>query len=205
MARIGKEEKARIRQSLLDVAGRLFIEQGYENTSTKSIAKEVGIAEGTLFNYFKTKADLFIEVATVEYFDMHFESVANINLTEDVVSIYTEYVLKASNRLVILPKKVILEFFLAILNRLRKNPEHMKKYVEMDFRFIDELETMTKKFIEKGMIKECNTRDLSELIYSTVLFEFFIFLYEKSIKKEVMVDRVRRKMTMILHGYIVER
>lgn len=205
MARISKEEKARIRQSLLDVAGRLFIEQGYENTSTKSIAKEVGIAEGTLFNYFKTKADLFIEVATVEYFDMNFESVVNINLTEDVVSIYTEYVLKASNRLVILPKKVILEFFLAILNRLRKNPEHMKKYVEMDFRFIDELETMTKKFIEKGMIKECNTRDLSELIYSTVLFEFFIFLYEKSIKKEVMVDRVRRKMTMILHGYIVER
>lgn len=205
MARISKEEQARIRQSILEVSGKLFVEQGYEHTSTKSIAKEVGIAEGTLFNYFKTKTDLFIEVATVEYFDIDYDSALELKLKEDVAVIYTEYLLKASNRIVVLPKKVTLEFFLAILHKLRRKPEQIMKYAEMDLRFIDEMESLTKKLIECGMIIDCNARDLSELVYSTVLFELFIYLYEKNMKKEMMIDRVRRKVDMVLHGYIIKR
>ena len=46
------------RRKILDAALELFQEQGLEGTTTKQISRRAGIAEGTLFNYFKTKEDL---------------------------------------------------------------------------------------------------------------------------------------------------
>lgn len=43
---------------ILNAALTLFVEKGIEQTSTAQIAKEAGIATGTLFTYFKTKEDL---------------------------------------------------------------------------------------------------------------------------------------------------
>ncbi|MEJ2251165.1 MAG: TetR/AcrR family transcriptional regulator [Candidatus Lokiarchaeota archaeon] len=45
-------------EEILSEALKLFVENGYHQTRTSDIAKRVGIAKGTLFNYFKTKEDL---------------------------------------------------------------------------------------------------------------------------------------------------
>jgi AcrR family transcriptional regulator len=56
----GKREKnkERTKERILRAALRLFKEKGFERTTTKAISRLSGIAEGTLFNYFKTKEDL---------------------------------------------------------------------------------------------------------------------------------------------------
>jgi AcrR family transcriptional regulator len=56
----GKREKnkERTKERILRAALQLFKEKGLERTTTKEISKRSGIAEGTLFNYFKTKEDL---------------------------------------------------------------------------------------------------------------------------------------------------
>jgi len=56
----GKREKNKeqTKQRILRAALELFKEKGLEGTTTKEISKRAGIAEGTLFNYFKTKEDL---------------------------------------------------------------------------------------------------------------------------------------------------
>ena len=56
----GKREKnkERTKERILKAALQLFKEKGLEGTTTKEISKKSGIAEGTLFNYFKTKEDL---------------------------------------------------------------------------------------------------------------------------------------------------
>lgn len=53
--RINAETKAATRRRILDVAKRLFAEQGFEATTTRDIAAAARIASGTLFNYFATK------------------------------------------------------------------------------------------------------------------------------------------------------
>lgn len=62
-ARIAKprrraEKKAWTKEKILSVALDLFNKRGFEQTSTKQIASKAGVAEGTIFNYFKTKDDL---------------------------------------------------------------------------------------------------------------------------------------------------
>jgi AcrR family transcriptional regulator len=56
--RITKEEKNRTEQKILRTAEKLFIKEGYKETTTRQIATEAGIAAGTLFNYFPSKETL---------------------------------------------------------------------------------------------------------------------------------------------------
>lgn len=55
--RIVKDGKER-RKEILDVAERLFTINGYDDTSTNDILKEIGIARGTLYFHFKSKEDI---------------------------------------------------------------------------------------------------------------------------------------------------
>ena len=56
----GKREKNKkqTKERILSAALELFKKKGLDGTTTKDISKKAGIAEGTLFNYFKTKEDL---------------------------------------------------------------------------------------------------------------------------------------------------
>ena len=47
---------------LLQIAHRMFISRGYENTSVDEIIEEAGIAKGTFYYYFETKEQLLEEV-----------------------------------------------------------------------------------------------------------------------------------------------
>jgi AcrR family transcriptional regulator len=53
-----QKNKERTKERILEAALKLFQDKGLEGTTTKEISRKAGIAEGTLFNYFKTKEDL---------------------------------------------------------------------------------------------------------------------------------------------------
>ena len=56
------EEK---RERLLHAARALFVEQGYDKTTTKQIAKRAGVSEGILFHQFDSKIGLFKELVRI--------------------------------------------------------------------------------------------------------------------------------------------
>jgi AcrR family transcriptional regulator len=47
------------RELILDVAQSVFLEEGFANASMSTIAARLGGSKGTLYNYFKSKDDLF--------------------------------------------------------------------------------------------------------------------------------------------------
>ncbi|ERI93272.1 transcriptional regulator, TetR family [Clostridiales bacterium oral taxon 876 str. F0540] len=56
MARGDREEE------IIEAAVKIFSEKGFSAATTSEIAKEAGIAEGTIFRYFKTKKDILRKV-----------------------------------------------------------------------------------------------------------------------------------------------
>ena len=53
--------KAR-RNQILDAATKVFAEKGFHPTTIKDIAKEAGIADGTIYNYFDNKTALMLGI-----------------------------------------------------------------------------------------------------------------------------------------------
>src|SRR6267142_2224204 len=52
------QNKEAIRKRIVSAALSLFQTKGFDATTTKAIARKAGIAEGTVFNYFRTKEDI---------------------------------------------------------------------------------------------------------------------------------------------------
>ena len=57
-----QRQAAARREQILQTALKLFAAQGFDATSTRQIAREVGIAEGLIFHYFPTKASLLAAI-----------------------------------------------------------------------------------------------------------------------------------------------
>lgn len=54
----------RTRAALLEASYELFITQGYHATSTRDITTAVGLAVGGIYNYFRTKEDIYLALLT---------------------------------------------------------------------------------------------------------------------------------------------
>jgi AcrR family transcriptional regulator len=62
--RVTAETKQATRKTILEVAQKLFTQQGFEATTTRDIAHGAQIGVGTLFNYFPTKESIALALVT---------------------------------------------------------------------------------------------------------------------------------------------
>ena len=61
--RITNDAKLATRRRILEAARRLFARDGFDGSVTRDLAREAGIAAGTLFNYFPTKEAIAMSLA----------------------------------------------------------------------------------------------------------------------------------------------
>lgn len=55
-------EKISKRELILTAARDIFFEKGYHNATSEEIAKCAGVAKGTLYQYFSSKQEIFVEM-----------------------------------------------------------------------------------------------------------------------------------------------
>ncbi len=78
MSKTDKTKDTNLEQRIFEVAERLFIDKGFDATSTTEIAKEVGCNQALVHYYYRTKLQLFEAV-----FDEKLKILSNILLTID--------------------------------------------------------------------------------------------------------------------------
>lgn len=61
-----KQESIREQRAaqILSAAAKVFATKGYQRATTREIAAEAGVAEGTIYNYFESKRDLLIAMSS---------------------------------------------------------------------------------------------------------------------------------------------
>lgn len=89
------------KEILLQTALKLFVSQGFNDTPTSKIAKEAGIATGTLFYFFPTKDDLIVSLY-LRLKELAAENInpvlAEVKSTKEIIKTYYEESLKWSLR-----------------------------------------------------------------------------------------------------------
>ena len=202
MARISKEQQAHVRRNIKMVAKDMFTEVGFEETSTKQIAKKVGIAEGTLFNYYDSKTELFFDAFADEYQLSREERNNELRLSSNISEMIMANFEKTMGLILKLPRGIIGELTLASAKMAKRKPERFKRLMELDFQFIDDLKTYLDKLILHNFMIEADTKYLSEIIFAIIGYEMILYMYETSIKKESMKQNVKGKLDVLLQGYV---
>jgi AcrR family transcriptional regulator len=82
------------RNQILDAAAAVFAEKGFHRATTKEIARTAGVSEGTIYNYFDSKADLLIGIMTrlaeLEHLDQELADALQSDARDFLVAIFRQ-------------------------------------------------------------------------------------------------------------------
>src|SRR3954454_9227982 len=88
-----ERKKQQTRRHLADTARRLFAERGFDAVTVADVARAAEVSEATVFNYFRTKEDLFY--SGLEAFeDLLLGSVRDRPVGESVLGAFAGFVLE---------------------------------------------------------------------------------------------------------------
>ena len=169
------ERNQNIEKRILWVAERLFLEKGFNGTSTTEIAKTVGCNQTLIHYYFRTKEKLFWDVFSpkveqfVEYLDAPLdESLDFMERIRNVVDFYFG-ILELDERLTPF-----------IVNELIMNPGRWARFRERYLRSesrssaFDRFESMVEEAIASGRIRKIKAIDLLMDIMSLTISAFIV-------------------------------
>ena len=182
-------KKNPLEEQILQTAEELFLEKGFDATSTTDIAKKVGCNQALVHYYFRTKENLFMQIFAKKQ-EMVFSC---LKLSEesdfqtalnDFIDAYFELLMK--NRK--LPFFIINELIMRddrrhyFRRKVIESPEYLEYYSRWN--------TMLQKEIEKGEIRPIELSDLTLHVVSLLVFTFISLpLYSDFFEKdEIEID-----------------
>ena len=202
------ERNQNIEKRILWVAERLFLEKGFNGTSTTEIAKNVGCNQALIHYYFRTKEKLFWDVfapkveQVVEYLDAPLDE--SIDFTERIRNVIDFYfgILELDERLAPF-----------IVNELLLNPGRWDKFRDRYLRnesrstAFNRFEKMVSEEIESGRIRPIRAIDLLMNIMSLTISVFIVAPKgfasgecDRNARKAYLDDRREDVKKLIING-----
>ncbi|MGN0034039.1 MAG: TetR/AcrR family transcriptional regulator [Candidatus Limimorpha sp.] len=197
-----------LERKIMVAAEQLFIEKGFNGTSTTDIAREAGCNQALIHYYFRTKEKLFQQIFYKKFNDI-FHTITepaftSDSLTEKIEATVSAYfdIMQESPQLPIL-----------IINELLTKPKRMEFFKEC----IAKNETRAKIINvfnehiinerQKGYIRNISTADLLLDIISLTVFTFIskpiiigLFELDENQNQEYINHRKKEITTLIING-----
>ena len=188
------------RNQILEAATKVFAEKGFHPTTIKDIAREAGVADGTIYNYFANKPALLIgildrmkdavlqDVTFIEFSEVDFRTFMKAYLKHPLMA------LKADN----------FELFRVVMSEIMVNKELRELYYQKIFEpTLTEAEVYFQYWSERNTIRPINIgltlRAISGLIFGLILQNI---MGDKSL--EAQWDEMPDFLTdLILNGLIL--
>jgi len=188
--RIVKEYEER-RKEILETAERLFITKGYTKTTVNDILKEIGIAKGTFYHYFKSKEEVMDEIIMrIIKEDVAKAKVIvsnpNIPVLEKLFRVLIEQSPKSGD----VKDKMIEQF-----HQPNNAEMHQKSLVQSIIHLSPVLTEVLEQGIEEGIFSTSYPQETIELLLSSaqVIFDDGLFQW----KPEEMMRRAKAYIKMM--------
>jgi AcrR family transcriptional regulator len=114
MPKISEEAKEKRREHILAGARRCFARHGYQGATVVKLEQEIGLSRGAIFNWFATKEDLFLELATRD--------------NNRINAIWIERGLEPTIRAILEEDPDWLGVYLDVVHRLRTDPSFRERW-----------------------------------------------------------------------------
>lgn len=195
--------------TILEASIRVFSEKGFGASKTSEIAKEAGVSEGTIFNYFKTKKDLLVSLLIplfVKFFRPMLlnsvEKIARNRKGKDIQTVLEEIakdrITLGQNNLSLL-KTVAAEaaFHPELLNPIREKV--MPQVVQWGTDFIE-------KEVKKGVFREVDPLTTFRIFMSMIAgYVALRNIYPEIFGQETEDVEIQRMVDIILHGITADK
>lgn len=159
---------------ILEAAIKVFAEQGFHNSTISQVAKEAGVADGTIYLYFKNKADILSHFFTYKFrmvFDRFREVVEQAGNAEDKLRSLVNRHLTEFQR----DRNMAVVFQCEALMSRYVNEEHIREVTKNYLAILDEIirqgqtEGSVRKELPRGLAKRFILGAVNEVINTWVV------------------------------------
>ncbi len=159
------------RRQILEAAVIQFSEKGFHKTTIKDIARRAGIADGTIYNYFKNKQDLMvamvIQIAELAPLMTTVQEMATHRSVEDILSMVLH------NRLGLMSEN--LSYARAIFPQVIAQSElRAKFYDEMLKPNMRLVEQMLEHYVQQNAIRTLDSRIATRIVFAIIFGSLFL-------------------------------
>jgi AcrR family transcriptional regulator len=155
------------RNQILDAAAHVFAEKGFHRATTKEIAAQAGISEGTIYNYFANKPDLLVGIMTrladVKELPEALASSLQSDMREFFIGIFRDRIKRIKHNHAMLQ---------AILPEIFNNPELREQFYQG---FVQPLAAMLEQYLQ-ARIELGHVRPLNAILAVRTVQSMFIGL-----------------------------
>ncbi len=187
------------RESILEGAYQLFLQQGYHGTSMRQIAEEAGIALGGIYNHFSGKEEIFTAVLEA-YHPIH-EIVPVIQASEGAT--IEEYVRNAAMGMMTALERQPGFLNLIFIEIVEFNSQHLPDLVDMTF---PKVMSIVGPFAEsQNKLKDI---PLQSIVRSFIGLMFMQVFAEKLVGSQFVAmpleEAFEQTLQIFLHGILAE-
>ncbi|MCB5250376.1 MAG: TetR/AcrR family transcriptional regulator [Candidatus Cloacimonetes bacterium] len=188
------QNKAKKKKAIFESAIENFAKNGFHNTSMSDIAKSAGVADGTLYLYYKNKDDLMIKVFN-EMVDEKLELIQEAikdekNPLEKLYKVFEYHIELFTNN----PDYV--RFF---VQEVRQSPEFYDRFPDFHpiNKYLSLLEDLIKECVDKGYMKQIDPVLAAKILYGSIDF----ILSEWSLRKDNLpLKNIYKNVIDIFHN-----
>jgi AcrR family transcriptional regulator len=167
--RIGRaERKAQSRQQILESAREVFFRDGFMVANLDEVAENAGVAKGTLYRYFESKADLYVAVLADngDAFTQRMEEViaaaeSGLEQLNGLSHFYYDYWVRHPE---------YFQIFWAIDNQSvigELPPEVVKAVSQLWEQNLLILSTAVRRAIDEGNLVDCDPWEVAQILWTT--------------------------------------
>ena len=193
------------KEKILEVAFVLFLNKGYDSVSMSNIKKEANVGSGTIYNYFKSKEDLYDEVLNkylINLFYIFIENIKNFNgnTKEKLIFFNMEFLTSEESDKYLRLKHVDYKFKEIDYRKMHflyiAGLQHHKSIKDKTEKFATDINKLLNEIIIQGKLNDEIREDLDEkeivpFILSTFSGIYFLWLNNDDLNlKEVVNSNV---------------
>jgi len=186
------------RKKILDAALLVFTRKGYGETSVPDIAREAGVAVGTIYNYFPSKRELLAALMADRFFTDPLLHLLETSDTESEVAF-----LKAFFEGRIKFGYEAADHIMFMLSEVQRDPEVRNQYIETILHpILEKIQSCLASGMQRRKIKALNPAIVSRAIAAMGLG--FILLYSIEKEKSPVRKSEPKRLAQDLTGIILE-
>jgi AcrR family transcriptional regulator len=196
MVSLREKQKERREQSILSSAAELLELKGYQNTSMEEIAEKAEVGVGTVYNYFRSKAELVLALTA----QWHQESlgkgqvVLNNPPDDPIEAVSSIFFLYAETGVSKFNKSLLRELVGITLTEQFFTREHLK----MDFDLIAQVTELIKKIKSRGQLaRGIKSEEAALLLYMASMTNFLLFMFDNETTLESAMKAMKQTVRLI--------
>ncbi len=190
------------RDTIREAAIRVFSEKGFHEARADEIARAAGVAVGTIYNYFKNKEDILLDIFSTEFTERRkfYEELrrSGLPVVEQLRQILAQHFARLNQKQELM--RVLLR------ERFEAKEGFRERLTGLYREMAASVDQLIRQGIEAGWIRECNPKIVAHAIFG--IFESVIgcgMVYSPKEAEKIFRDAPQELAELIWRGIGTER